>query len=87
MKDEKKVIAVEYIYVASDYPTAKTYAVALRSMVGLLAGMGHDMPEKISLEVKQGSNEVKMRTSAPCYGMFDKLTSIIENATTELKDM
>lgn len=87
MKDEKKVIAVECIYVASDYPTAKTYAVALRSMIGLLASMGHDMPEKISLEVEQGSNKVKMRTSAPCYDMFNKLISIIENATTELKDM
>jgi hypothetical protein len=86
MKDEN-VIAVEYIYVASDYSTAKTFAVALRSMIGLLASMGHDMPEKISLEVEQGSNEVKMRTSAPCYDMFDKLTSIIESSLDELKDM
>ena len=39
------------------------------------------------VDKRKKCDEIKMHISAPCYDMFDKLISIIENATTELKDM
>lgn len=87
---ESKTIAVEYELVLDDHETAKRFAVALRSMVDLLCRMeetSKHMPERINIEVEQGGTVVWFRASAPCWNMFDKLTTSINNAEVELKDM